>query len=354
MNAPTVAVIGAGAMGALHARSIAASGSAVLGQVIDVDAGRADRVARDHGGLAATPTDRISADAVVIAAPTDRHVDLAADLLAAGVPVLVEKPLAPDVDGVRSILAAARSGGAPVMCGFVERFNPAVMTLLDLIEEPFRHFLAVRHSPPAGRPTSHVASDLLIHDIDLALRIHAAPELDVRVGSTPPPAVAGGFAGTADQPLGGEVADCTVVMGTGAVATFSASRIGQRKVREIRVMTGTALYELDLLRHDITIYRHVDHGPGQRDASYRSETVIEVPFVRAHHEPLVAQLDHFVDLITGAADPEIERAGIWLPHQLMDDLCARPAAAASLSAAPTPTDPPSTMSPVPDLMVLPS
>ena len=97
-------------------------------------------------------------------------------------------------------------------------------------------------------------------------------------------------------------------------------------------MTEDALYELDLLRHDITIYRHVHHGPGVRDASYRSETVVEVPFVRAHQEPLASQLDHFVDLVVGDADPLAEIAGMWMPHQLMDDLCG-PVAQAELEIA---------------------
>ena len=86
-------------------------------------------------------------------------------------------------------------------------------------------------------------------------------------------------------------------------------------------MTPSAQFELDLVRHDITMYRHVRHSQGTHDASYRSETVIEIPFVRSHQEPLASQLDHFCDLIGGRADPAVERAGIWMPHQLMYRLC---------------------------------
>lgn len=317
-----IAVVGAGSMGALHARSIASSDRAQLTHVVDIDRGRASDVAARHGAVGLGPSGDIDADAVVIAAPTTLHVDLATDLLARGIPVLVEKPLAPDSAGVRRIITAARSTDTPVMCGFVERFNPVVVTAAEMIDEPFVHWVSVRHSPPAGRPTSHVATDLLIHDVDLALRMHGTnpiellPDLD---GFRLPTVT--GAVGRPGDPLSGEVADCTIVMDDGAVATMSASRIGQRKVREVRVMTAGALYELDLLRHDITIYRHVHHGPGLRDASYRSETVIEVPFVRAHQEPLASQLDHFIDLARGDADPLAEIAGMWMPHQLMDELC---------------------------------
>lgn len=317
-----IAVVGAGSMGALHARSIASSDRAQLTQVIDVDQRRATDVAGRHGALALGAASPIDADAVIVAAPTTLHVDLATNLLARGIPVLVEKPLAPDSAGVRRIITAARTHDTPLMCGFVERFNPVVVTAAEMIDGPFVHWVSVRHSPPAGRATSHVATDLLIHDVDLALRLHGTNPIDLLPDLDDPrlPMVTGAV-GRPGDPLAGEVADCTIVMDDGAVATMSASRIGQRKVREVRVMTEDALYELDLLRHDITIYRHVDHGPGLRDASYRSETVVEVPFVRAHQEPLASQLDHFIDLVVGDADPVSEIAGMWMPHQLMDDLC---------------------------------
>ncbi len=322
MSRLKIAVIGAGAMGALHARSIASSDRAHLTEVIDVRPDRARDVAARYGAVAHDAGRTPSADAVVIAAPTARHVELATDLLGRGTPVLVEKPLAPHADGVRQIIAAARTHDTAVMCGFVERFNPVVIAAQDMIDEPFVHWVSMRHSPPAGRQTSHVATDLLIHDVDLALRLHGTnpihllPDLD---GPRLPEVT--GAVGRPGDPIAGEVADCTIVMDDGAVATMSASRIGQRKVRDVRIMTAGALYELDLLRHDITIYRHVHHGPGLRDASYRSETVIEVPFVRAHQEPLASQLDHFIDLVRGDADPLVEIASMWMPHQLMEALC---------------------------------
>ncbi len=302
-------------MGALHARAIASSDRVELDQVIDLDLERADNVARAYGRSGSTPGALVHADAAVIASPTSTHADLAIDLLGRGIPVLVEKPLAPNATDVDQIVRAARAGGTVLMCGFVERFNPVIMAAQDLLDGPVVHWVSVRHSPPAGRPTSHVATDLLIHDVDLALRLHgvndpARPQLDID-GHLP--SITGG--------LGEEVADCTIAMNDGAVATLSASRIGQRKVREVRIMTAGSQFELDLLRQDITIYRHLDHGPGTGNASYRSETVIEVPFVRAHQEPVASQLDHFCDLIAGDADPVAELASLWMPHHLMDRLC---------------------------------
>ena len=103
MSRVRIAVVGAGSMGALHARSIASSDRAQLTQVIDVDRDRAGDVAARHGALAMGATGAIDADAVIVAAPTALHVDLATNLLALGVPVLVEKPL-----GQRATISALK------------------------------------------------------------------------------------------------------------------------------------------------------------------------------------------------------------------------------------------------------
>lgn len=306
-------------MGSLHARSIAASDRAELGQIVDLDPARAAKLAARHGGVAASPVSPINADAVVIATPTERHVDLACDLLGRGVPVLVEKPIAPDPAGLERVLGAATVTNTVLMCGFVERFNPVIVAMSDLLEEPMVHFVSVRHSPPTPRAGSSVASDLLIHDVDLAVRLQAmhAGDISIDAESSDLPKITGSMSTGNTGSVETEVADCTLRFSDGSLATLSASRIGQRKIREIRIMTAGTQYELDLLRHDITIYRNVHQGEGRDDASYRSETVIEIPFVKSHQEPLASQLDHFCDLIDGSADPAVERAGIWMPHQLI-------------------------------------
>ena len=209
-----IAVVGAGVMGELHARSIAASERATLTEVIDVDIERAADVAARHGGVPLPAGRFLDADAVVVAAPTAVHTELAPDLLARGIPVLVEKPLAPDITGVRQIITTARTTGTVLMCGFVERFNPVVIAAQDMVDEPFLHWVSVRHSPPARRPTSHVATDLLIHDVDLALRLHGSnPATLTDLDAPQVPTISGGPTGRG--PLQGEVADCTIIMGDG-------------------------------------------------------------------------------------------------------------------------------------------
>ncbi len=170
----------------------------------------------------------------------------------------------------------------PLMCGFVERYNPVVATMRGLLDEEPMHIVGLRHSPETPRSTLSVVFDLLIHEIDLALAY---------MGGATPSRVCGATATAGRDPIV-EVADCILQFSSGAVATLSASRASQRKVRSQLVSTATALYDVDLLRQDLTVYRHRAHeqgvGVGQA-AGYRAETVVDIPFVRHTGEPLALQ-----------------------------------------------------------------
>ena len=303
-ESPRVAVVGAGNMGANHARVVAASPRAELAMVLDVDADRADAVARPLGVEGSTDLAAAAGcDAVVVAATTEVHLDIALPLLEAGVSCLVEKPLADDLVAVDRLIGASETSGAALMCGFVERFNPAVVGARALLDGSPVHLLGIRHSPHNPRTRSSVIDDLLIHDIDLAL--------DLLGGSVT--SVSGGHWVSPDGVE--ELADCTMVFDHGAVATLSSSRTSQRKVRSLSLSSVDLLIEIDLLRHDLTAYRHRSGEVVDRDGPiYRAETVVEIPFVRHTGEPLAVQFDHFVDLVTSDASRDAERASLRAPH----------------------------------------
>src|SRR5262249_10139963 len=146
--------------------------------------------------------------------------------------------------------------------------------------------------------SSNVVTDLLIHDIDTALRLS-------NDGSQPKVA---GTLWAPDGSTGPEIADCVMQFSNGMVANLSSSRWSQRKIRELRVATDQWLYEIDLLRVSVTVYKHVRHWAEFGDSrSYRAETVVDVPFIRHSGEPLGLQLDHFLDLVEGTRDAAAER-----------------------------------------------
>jgi predicted dehydrogenase len=305
MNDPLcIGLIGAGTMGANHARVIGASADTTLAVVVDADIERAR--ALGDGAIASDDVEAVSGcDAVVVASPTETHADIALDLLASGIPLLVEKPLAPDVSSVHDMVSASKASDVPLVCGFVERFNAAVITAGALLTEPPIHVLSMRHSPPAPRITTSVVFDLLIHDIDLSVRLAGGDRIAAVTSSTwqePGTGIA-------------EVTDCSLRFGGGAVATLSASRRSQRKIRSLLVSTSEQLIDVDLLRQDVTVYRNVAQSQIGDAPTYRAETVVDIPFVRHAGEPLALQLAHFVGLVRGETDADAERVSILEPHR---------------------------------------
>jgi predicted dehydrogenase len=222
--------------------------------------------------------------------------------------------MAPTLDEVDALLGVAEAKDVPVMCGFVERFNAALRTAVSVLEEPPIHVVAIRHSPPAPRIASSVVGDLLLHDLDVALTLFDGQRPTVTGAACHRPA------GT--QFL--EIADCSISFDSG-VATLSANRMAQRKVRGLSIHSPSNTIEVDLLRQDVTVYRNVSQEitRGGGGIGYRASTEIDIPFVRHLGEPLALQFEHFLELVTGRGDHLAERVRIRSPHELMAEIEGR-------------------------------
>jgi predicted dehydrogenase len=306
---PRIALVGVGSMGSLHARVIAQSERAGLALVVEPreDAGRA--IAEKYEtSWAPEIGDLTGIDAVVLASATETHHKLALDILAQGKPLLVEKPVCADLKQTGEVLNTAAEHGLPIMCGLLERYNPAVMTALGLIDEPV-HIAAKRHSPYAARIRTGVAWDLLVHDVDIAIQCFRGVEpahVSAGVGQFHPSSVPGAE----------DVVETVLRFPTGAVATISASRIGQRKIRSLVVYELERLIEVDLLQRNVTIYRNVSQEASSPDGrGYRQQSVIEIPELVTAREPLATQFDRFLDLNDGKVDADAERMAILPSHR---------------------------------------
>lgn len=305
---PRVALIGVGAMGAQHARVLAASDRCDLAVVIEPveQAGRAVAASRDARWL--PEVDLRGVDAVVIAAPTEHHRGLALQVIDLGLPVLVEKPVCASLTQTEVVLGRGRERGVPVLCGLVERYNPAVIAALRMVGEPL-WVRTERHSPYASRVRTGVAWDLLIHDVDLAINLFRGEEpasVDSRLGYFHP----------ASEQGAEDVAEALLGFGTGRVASLSASRLGQRKVRALAVQELDRVVEADLLRRTVTVYRHTSVELTEPDG-LREQTVMET-FDVPGPEPLAAQLDRFLDLVAGLGDPQAELDSVLPVHRVVE------------------------------------
>ncbi|NBE84530.1 Gfo/Idh/MocA family protein [Micromonospora rubida] len=317
MTAPLrLALVGTGVMGSLHARVIAQSERCELARVIEPRRSVGRQVAERYGADWAPDVDDLTGiDAVVIAAPTEFHHGLAGRVLAADKPLLIEKPVCGSLSETEDIVATSDKRGVPLLCGLLERFNPAVQTALALVDRPV-HLTATRHSPYAPRIRTGVAWDLLIHDVDLAIQAFGGEE---------PVAVQGTLGHFHPDSLAEaeDVAETVLNFGSGALANVSASRIGQRKLRTLVISEVDRLIEADLIRKDVTIYRHVSSDAATPDGrGYRQQSIIEVPELITNREPLAAQLDHFLDILAGTADADVERQRILPAHRVVGRLFA--------------------------------
>ncbi|HET6499426.1 MAG TPA: Gfo/Idh/MocA family oxidoreductase [Amycolatopsis sp.] len=309
-----IALVGTGATGARHARSLATSDRAKLVRVVDPRAA-AGRSCADHFGAQWTPElpELSDVDAVVLASATGARQELAAEILSRGKPLLVEKPVTGSLRATTEIIALSASLDVPVMCSFPERFNPAVLTALALADEPV-HLMARRHRPYAPAVRTGVAWDLLVHDVDIAIRFFGGPPSGVSSGTGHfHPYSAGGAEDAAEAVLS---FPC-------GLAAVSASRLGHRKVHSLVLAELDRMIEVDLVRRDVTIFRDISQETANPDGMrYRQQAVLEIPELVSAREPLAAQLDHFLDLVEGIGDAAAERESILPAHSVIDEVLA--------------------------------
>ena len=289
-----VGVIGVGSMGEKHARVYSELRDVDLVGVADLDRTLARSVAMAHGTTVQSFEALIEhCDAVSVAVPTHAHEETVTRCLEAGVDVLVEKPIAPSVEAGRRLSRRATELDRVLQVGHIERFNPAVQAVADIIGD--LEVLAIeaeRLGPPVDRTARDgVTLDLMIHDVDVIHSLLSGEE---------PTSIAA--TGTED----GQYATAAMQYDDGVVATVTASRITQKKVRHLTITARECLVEVDYLDQTVLIHREsypeyvIDDGQNR----YRHESVVERPRVQ-NREPLRCELESFVEAVRTGTTPEV-------------------------------------------------
>lgn len=224
-------VIGAGVIGRIHARNLAAHRDADLRFIVDVDAAHGAALAAEHGARFATALEPMLADAavrvVVIGSSTDVHEAHVLACLAAGKAVLCEKPIADSLDGARRCLDAARRAGAIVAVGFNRRFDPHHLLVHDRVRAgaigtvEMLHFVSRSPQDSAPGPAARAGGMLRekgTHHYDLACWIAGAEPVEVYAS--------GGCLIDPGHAAFGDVDTAALVLrfASGALATFAFSR----------------------------------------------------------------------------------------------------------------------------------
>ncbi|HAM34346.1 MAG TPA: hypothetical protein DEB40_09130 [Elusimicrobia bacterium] len=276
-----IGVIGAGKIGALHAKVLGKTQGFELCAVCDTNLWRAQFAAwqcntvpsRDYRDVIA------KSDAVIVAVPTPLHREVGLAVLNAGRHCLIEKPIASSVEEAKELLAAAEANKLVLMVGHVERFNPVVLEAIKHIRQP--RFITVERLGPYDPRMNHigVVLDLMIHDLDILLTLVGSPVQSLE-------AVGAHLLSPHE-----DIANVRVRFKSGCIADLTASRISLDRCRKLRVFQKDSYISLDYASTALKIYK-------KRTAVIKSLKDIDIlrpKFPKT--EPLRNEHEHFLDCI---------------------------------------------------------
>ncbi len=283
-------VIGVGRMGEYHCGAYTEIHYVDLVGVADVNAERLRVISERYEVPGYTDYRRLldKVDVVSIAVPTALHHPIAIEAMKRGVHVLVEKPIAYSLEEAREMFRVAEENGVVLCVGHVERFNGAVQELMNIVQEPLL-IESRRLGPFSPRVAKDsVVLDLMIHDIDIVLRLARSEVVDID---------AVGLSYYSDMC---DVANVQLKFASGCVATLTASRVTQHKIRTMAVSEKDFYVFLNFTEQDIHIHRQAySEAVRLKDQlRYKQSSIIEQVFVHKGN-PLKLELMHFIDLAMG-------------------------------------------------------
>lgn len=291
MEPLNVAVIGFGVMGKHHANVYAALPSTRLVAVVDPDKLRRAEAEALHAVATYADLDDLlgdrHVDAASLAAPTSLHYPLGKRLLEAGIHVMVEKPVTPEVAQAEHLTALSRRYGLVLQVGHITRFYRAVQLLGARVSDPYL-IEARRLTGNARIKDAGVILDLMIHDIDIVLGLVNS---DIREVSVAGHALNG-------SPFE-DVAAAQIVFANGCIARFLASRVAPDAERTLVVAEREQTFRLDFGKDpytEMSIYRPLPDDT--------SSTHVQVERVVVQEDnPLRQELEHFLARIRRNAPP---------------------------------------------------
>tara|TARA_B100000902_G_scaffold111052_1_gene112435 strand:+ start:370 stop:1293 length:924 start_codon:yes stop_codon:yes gene_type:complete len=221
-------------------------------------------------------------DVISVVCPTDKHAEVALPLMEKGCHLLVEKPLCVSVAEAESLLEQAKKSGTILQVGHIEHYNPVMAFLEEQVDCP-KYLTVERLAPFQPRGTEvGVVLDLMIHDIGIVMALIASPiqsvdAIGVRVLSP-----------TED------IANARLVFENGCVANLSASRVSEKKAREIRVFQESGYLSLDFMNQKGHLIRK------NKSSLEKSEVPVE------KGEPLALELEAFVGCVRESSTPKTD------------------------------------------------
>lgn len=243
MSELRLGVVGVGALGRHHARILSEMAGVELVAVADSHAERGrDIAAKCKTEWVADYRELFNrVDAVSIVVPTVAHRAVASEFLQRGIPILVEKPIAPSPADAEALVQLAAEHNALIQVGHVERFNPAWRVGSPFAQNP-KYIRAERTSPYTFRSTDiGVIFDLMIHEIDLMLSLVDSPVKQIEAFGI-------GVMGGGHE----DAAQARITFENGCIADLTSSRISPTVARSWQVWSAAGCVTIDLHRREVS------------------------------------------------------------------------------------------------------
>jgi len=237
------------------------------------------------------------AQAATVAVPNEHHRPVAETLLEKELDLLVEKPLALSVEDAQTIVDTAEAVDAVLQVGHIERFNPAVETLRDILAKEEIIAIEAHRLGPFNEQLYEetVVFDLMIHDLDIIGSLIDSPVASINAFG------ADARSQTTDHAV------AQMQFENGVLGTLTASHVTHGKIRTLSGITEESYITVDYQEQDITIQQAGHKGTTilLDQGGYRTETVAESPYIRTR-EPLKNELEHFLDSVRTRSSPRVD------------------------------------------------
>lgn len=285
-----VGVIGVGHMGEYHVQKYKTMSKVDLVGVADTNPARAEEIAQRYGTKAFDHHEELltRVDGVSLAVPTDSHYQVAKDILTHDVHLLIEKPLTYTLEPADSLISMAHEKDLILQGCLVERFNPAIVKMRSLIDQPV-YIEAHRMNPFTVRGTDvDVVLDLMIHDLDIILSMVPAGIKEIQA------------VGSCMLTESNDIANARIIFENNTVANITASRVSDKVCRQIRVFQDSMHITVDYQKRELCVTKK-DHDPGNLCSPGMCSELLTFP----DSDPLADQIASFVKSMGNGTRPAV-------------------------------------------------
>ena len=300
---PKIGVVGAGHLGKHHIKHLSNHKGVDFVGVFDTNEDSLKNICDEFSVKPLQSLEELISlcEAVNIVTPTNTHFDIARKFLNQKKDVFIEKPLTNTVEEALSLINLAKKNECIVQVGHIERFNPTINKLKELVDNP--HYIEIeRLAPFQARGTEvPVVLDLMVHDIDLILEMVNSPLESIQAS------------GAKMMSNSIDVAHAHIKFQNGVVANLKSSRIAQNYVRKIRTYQKNFYSITDLMIPQIELYGLKHHNAFSKELKSQEvetntglKTLYYEKFVPENKDALLEEINDFIHCINTRSKPNVD------------------------------------------------